>query len=635
MGVSQKVLDGQRSLVGAVLRVPSSQSLSATLLLEPLPVDPITGATVPILYTYARRLWDGRVQLVSLSEAYEALCRRDAAGSGLRWASALGPLQATLLTLRRIGWSLSGPRAFKTDLGKVLDLMEVSPRVVRAEIEEGLRRWQVRRASQKLTGASSTDYSLLRSVIQGKFADITGVVDETMRGALRRLTSGGLWTRQQLCAVGRALSELCWHCLRQADTPSHRWWRCVGTKVARQAHAEASALAETVSDAVLDGPLFAYGQPILYEFDQEWVFGQDIFEEGNLDAGFCGHVFLDGSGYMPTEPRLRRCGWAVVLLLRDGKWDMERVIYGPLPEKPQTVPHSEHYALALAIDRIVGDTTIYTDCQSVVDYDRLGLAATSSKLPFAGLWRRILARRAHLELQGITVTIVKVLAHQDPDAMVPGSDLQFATVGNAIADQWAKKGALTHALPLDVVDDFTAHRTQNLQVLAAVVGLWVFTLQDGSWVDPRDAQLPLPPPLDPSEAPAFVPEPLVVVQHIMVKKPWGEQCSICRRWARPGPHLERLLGLQCVPMAPGMDQGGGRVHSSHDIVVHTSGVVWCSACGCYADRALKNLADVCKPQPTRFGKSVLRALRRGFHPRTGQPLGQLSAPGFRSSASSA
>ena len=89
----------------------------------------------------------------------------------------------------------------------------------------------------------------------------------------------------------------------------------------------------------------------------------------------------------------------------------------------------------MALDRISGDTTIYTDCQSVVDYDRLGLAAASSHYPFAGLWRRILTKRALLVMQGISVTTVKVLAHQDSDAMEQGSDLQFATVGNDIADK--------------------------------------------------------------------------------------------------------------------------------------------------------------------------------------------------------
>ena len=72
---------------------------------------------------------------------------------------------------------------------------------------------------------------------------------------------------------------------------------------------------------------------------------------------------------------------------------MKRVTFGPLPGKPQTVPHSEHFALEMAMDRITGDTTVYTDCQGVIDYDLMGMAAAGSKLPFAGIWRRILGKK--------------------------------------------------------------------------------------------------------------------------------------------------------------------------------------------------------------------------------------------------
>ena len=634
MGVAPKVLDKQRSLVAAVFKIPPSQSLSAALLLQPLRVDPIFLATIPLLMAFATRLWDGRLQLEELSLSFEAILKKDEATSGMRWASCLGPMQAMWLTLRRIGWRWSSPRQFTTDEGTVIDLMALAPAMLKKRIEEGLRRWQVKRATAKLSTAGSTDYGLLRAVMFGKFAGITGISDEAARGALRKLSIGGLWTRQQLCAIGRATSELCAHCGTHPDSPGLRWWRCVGTRAPRQGHPEAAALAEAVSEVVLEGQLFSNAQPLLYEFDDEFCYGQEIFEEGCTTSLFQGHVFLDGSGFMPTEDRLRRCGWAVVLL--NDRWDLERALYGPLPQGPQTVPHSEHYALAMALDYIVGDTVIYTDCQSVMDYDALGVAAGSSKKLYAGLWRRILARRAVLSGQGISITLVKVRAHLDPDLMEQGSDLQFRTVGNAIADKWAKKGALNHVLSDYALESFLKHREQNLQVIAAVVSLWIFTMNDGTWVDSDDALLDPTPALQP--APAAAGPRLVVVHHTMVQREWGEQCLACRRWARPGPHLDRLLGLACVPLAPAFfppegaepEAGAGRVHTSHNIQMHRSGVVWCTWCGSYADRSLRNLGDVCFPFPTRFGRSVLRSLARGLHPRTGMPLGSSAGPGARS-----
>ena len=88
-------------------------------------------------------------------------------------------------------------------------------------LECGLRLWQVKRASEKLSSASTTDYTLLRAVMDGKFADVSGIGSDAARGALRKLTIGGLWARQQLCAIGRAISELCAHCGRMPDIPGH------------------------------------------------------------------------------------------------------------------------------------------------------------------------------------------------------------------------------------------------------------------------------------------------------------------------------------------------------------------------------------------------------------------------------
>ena len=500
--------------------------------------------------------------------------------------------------------------------------MALAPARLRRVLEDGLRRWQVKRASDRLTSASSTDYNLLRAVMNGKFADVTGIGDAAGQGALRKLSIGGLWTRHQLCAIGRATSELCAHCGQQPDTPGHRWWKCVGTRVARQGHPEAAALSEAVSELVLEGQLFAFAQPLLYDLVGETTYGQEVFDEGCLDAQFQGHVFLDGSGFFPREARLRRCGWSAVLL--NQSWDMERVLFGPLPLGPQTVPHSEHYAFAMALDHIVADTVLYTDCQGVMDYYLMGAAACSSKMLFAGIWRRIFARLSSLRARGISVNLVKVSAHQDSDFLEQGSDMKFQAVGNNEADKWAKKGALSHILPEAVIDDFMRHREQNLQVMGAVAALWIFTLKDGSWINPDDAKVEPPPP--PPKAPTAEGPRLVVVHHQMVRHEWGEQCRVCRRWARPGPHLDRLLGLACTPLAPS-DDTSSRVHSSHVIQTHRSGIIWCRACDTYADRLLRSLGVICNPHPTRSGTAVIRAMSLGIHPRTGRSLDEALVPG--------
>ena len=165
-----------------------------------------------------------------------------------------------------------------------------------------------------------------------------------------------------------------------------------------------------------------------------------------------------------------------------------------------------------------------------------------------------------------------------------------------------------------------------------MVALWIVTLQDGSWINHDDASVEPPPP--PPKAPAAEGPRLIVVHHQMVRHDWGEQCKLCRRWARPGPHLDRLLGMACIPMAAGGEDEHGadgsarsRVHSSHDIQVHRSGIVWCRACGTYADRMIRNLGGICIPYPTRSGIAVIGAMSMGIHPRTGRPLADSSVPG--------
>ena len=54
-----------------------------------------------------------------------------AISGGDLWKRIKGPASALLATLRRIGWSWPGPRAFRTSTGRLLHLTEVAPYTVR------------------------------------------------------------------------------------------------------------------------------------------------------------------------------------------------------------------------------------------------------------------------------------------------------------------------------------------------------------------------------------------------------------------------------------------------------------------------------------------------------------------------
>eukprot|EP00959_Pyramimonas_sp_CCMP1952_P341921 7162492-Pyramimonas_sp.AAC.1 len=64
--------------------------------------DPIFGATVDLVMRYAGWVRDARISLGRLCRAWQAPQHLGPA----RWDQARGPLGATLLTLRRIGWDM-------------------------------------------------------------------------------------------------------------------------------------------------------------------------------------------------------------------------------------------------------------------------------------------------------------------------------------------------------------------------------------------------------------------------------------------------------------------------------------------------------------------------------------------------
>ena len=696
-GVGETTLMKQRSLVGAALNILPSESLSAGLLLEPPAVDPITAASAPLVLNYCRFIWESRISFAVLGEAFAAMMRRNEACSGVRWVSSAGPLQATFLTLRRLGWAMEGPRLLVSDLDEKFDLVRVAPKEVVRHLLLTIRRWQKKRAQAKLGYAEEVDYDLLRAIYNNRWkqADMS---TEARRGALRQLTVGGLWTRQRLCAHDRALSSCCAHFGQEEDTPGHRWWKCVGTRALRASQlVEATALANTVSELVLGGCLFSLGQPLVYDLPGEMEIEEELFEEipraaakrnsqgcllspapceagggegglAELDdeadfefdfreeepavevagavtqddegdrrrnmkkGGFRGEVYLDGSGMNPTEPRLRRCGWSAVMI-SDDTYEVIYALYGPLPRWPQTVPHSEHYALLMAITRAVGDCVFITDCQSVVDYFLLGAGACAAGRPFAQLWRGIRKHKLRLEEEGFAIVVEKVLAHQDPGRFEDGSADQRKCIGNDHADEHAKKGSATHAFQESTIADFKQHREQNLLVVNAVVTAWCFTLDDRSWICKDDALLVVEAPDGAGARPVADP-PLVVVQHVLVQRSWGTQCRTCRRWAREPAQMEKLENMKCTPMVAGIAEHDpdGRAHLSHDLHVHETGVVWCEKCGSYADRVLKNLQYTCMESASRSGAAARARLRLGRHPRSGQPLSVAAGPGHRSLA---
>ena len=149
-------------------------------------------------------------------------------GGRLTWATAKGPMAATWLTLRRIGWDMVSSFVIITDEGQALSLLEVPPRDFRDLLKDGIARWQCRKAVAHLPESQG---EVLRVRAVRAAAKLKRPATE--KGALQVLWSGGHWTGERRHGLGFASSPACVACGADVDDLAHRWCPCPALMVPR------------------------------------------------------------------------------------------------------------------------------------------------------------------------------------------------------------------------------------------------------------------------------------------------------------------------------------------------------------------------------------------------------------------
>ena len=333
-----------------------------------------------------------------------------------------------------------------------------------------------------------------------------------------------------------------------------------------------------------------------------------------------GDLFVDGSGYEPTMPEIRRAGWSVACgkVIEEGgelKMVLEKGLFGCLVarQSEQTVPRAEHQAFRECLEIVIGAehlnqkgkcVNVYTDCQLVFDSYHLG-RDHNHKGTFADFWRFWWRDLAKLRCK---FRVYKVKAHQVIASLKEGSAEWYQASGNDLADQWAKEGAKRHRVPEAIRSDYEGQRKQNLDAIRFIVAALVTILEKGSWEDKEDMLLEIAT----REREAAKAPTLKIVEHDFVTIHGQTRCRTCLRWARTRGHTERLEQDRCQ---------GCPSHASHKLrILPRSGARWCLRCGAFADKLGRALVGKCSFTPTRWGKSVLRAVARGRHPATGLDL---------------
>eukprot|EP00959_Pyramimonas_sp_CCMP1952_P022699 476790-Pyramimonas_sp.AAC.1 len=71
------------------------------------------------------------------------------------WKSCRGPISAVLLSLHRVGWSMSAAHVLVDDQGFHIDLLRTAPLDVKAQLRSGIQRWQARKILSHLPQAGS------------------------------------------------------------------------------------------------------------------------------------------------------------------------------------------------------------------------------------------------------------------------------------------------------------------------------------------------------------------------------------------------------------------------------------------------------------------------------------------------
>ncbi|CAK0886228.1 unnamed protein product, partial [Prorocentrum cordatum] len=387
--------------------------------------------------------------------------------------------------------------------------------------------------------------------------------------------------------------------------------------------------------------------------DEDAAKAAQIFctSEGAQVAAQSGHkvradyVFTDGSGgagETARDPRLRRCGWAVVAFRFDEQGRPQEVAawYGTI-RAPHTVPRAELTAMSKAIGHTTAATArglnIVSDCKYALDalkqiQDPEDLDCRSTNYD---LWLQ-----TKQQLQNSTDTI---MGHHIPSHLIERpTELErwngptWWVIGNEMADKCAGWGAEHGALdPAIIVQQQIRDQiTMAVQNRLLAINMAV-TVEDPNKAPQR--------PKAKRRKPQTARDRAAQQGHDLRKLHPRWWCATCRSGPAKGQSIRDWLAEtgKCLGKYGGhQDQHGNVrldfkavqigtqvVHGSHK-TQYTHGWFWCEKCGGtsylgdHKSRIVagvaRKLARPCQP-PTAAGRRVLEDMQRGKLPRGAKP----------------
>ncbi|CAK0806248.1 unnamed protein product, partial [Prorocentrum cordatum] len=477
---------------------------------------------------------------------------------------------------------------------------------------------------------------------------------------LETIAVAGIWARERRRAanLNQEGDDTCARCGEAIETEEHRYYACPAN--AEIGHSNGADLAKKAKDALDQRQV---------DPDEGAAKAAQIFctSEEAQTAAQSGHkvradyVFTDGSGgagATAKDPRLRRCGWAVVAFRFDEHGRPQEVAawYGTI-RAPHTVPRAELTAMSKAIGYTTAATVrglnIVSDCKcaldalkQIQDLEDLDYRSTNYDL-----WLR-----AKQQLQNSTGTIMghRIPSHliEHPAELERWNGPTWWVIGNEMADKYAGWGAEHGALDPAIIAqqqirDQLATAVQN-RLLAINMAV---TVEDPNKAPQR--------PKAKRRKPQTVRDRAAQLGHDLRKLHPRWWCATCRSGPAKGQSIRDWLAEtgECLGKYGGhQDQHGNVrldfkavqigtqvVHFSHKTQI-SHGWLWCEKCGgtsYLGDHTSRIVAGVARklarpcPPPTAAGRRVLADMQRGKLPRGAKPaadpadegLNEITMPG--------
>ena len=508
------------------------------------------------------------------------------------WAHSVDPVDATFLSLRRLGWSLDSFRLGHDDLGDPIDAMRFGQAEIARRATQSANRWSDRQSLYRPPDGRLPGYWCLPifwDSLRPLFDAPDKVWPRRLQASLRSLVSGTQWSQRRMFLAKRARHDVCTRCQGHVGTIWNRHYDCAATAWYRHCHASdelqrAAATARELGEAA--GELFARGifptlRPIFprLPIDPE----KRVMWINRPASGYLtGTIFSDGSALFPRHPILRRAGWSLVQV--DNFGNLVAAAYGPVPYEDgpgQQARDGEDYAYAVAPQLVLPPARFYVDCAGTLRCLQGGLSyCEQHSSQRVHIWRAFWAA-----FDAEDFTAHKTKAHCTVQQTHAGLTTWWERTANGHADRLCRQGALVSARsPEDVWLYAACHRIATMAAkygaaLEATLGddkQWDHEELEGAPVldlkvldEPEGgiweaSGCPLPPVPAPA-VPGVVPIPIRLNGHCILERPIETPgkgsiiyCRSCgayswKKLSQVG-FGSRCLGRNAVNLRPARDQ---------------------------------------------------------------------------------